>query len=129
MKAFLRVGDGPAQVRGARALDAVPEMEDLFEAGGCGPEHVAALASVVRDIDPEVLAAGAGKLLAEQAADLAPDDFKRAAGRIRDHFDPDAADRRTPPTAADQLADCRTGPWTTWSRCRACSTPTPANCS
>jgi hypothetical protein len=94
LKAFLRVGDGHAQVRGARALAAVPEMKALFESGGCGPEHVAALVSVVRDIDPDVLAAGAGKLLAEQAADLAPDDFKRAAVRIRDHFDPAAADRR-----------------------------------
>jgi len=43
LKAFLRVGDGHAQVRGARALKAVPEMADLFASGGCGPEHVAAL--------------------------------------------------------------------------------------
>src|SRR6187551_2809987 len=33
LKAFLRVGDAPAQVRGARALAAVPEMRELFEAG------------------------------------------------------------------------------------------------
>src|SRR4029079_4179808 len=34
LKAFLRVCDGHAQVRGARALSAVPEMKQLFEAGG-----------------------------------------------------------------------------------------------
>jgi len=51
-------------------------------------------ASVVRDIDPDALAAGVGKLLAEQAGELAPDDFKRAAVKIRDHLDPAAADRR-----------------------------------
>src|SRR3954471_19835637 len=56
LKAFLRVGDGSAQVRGARALKAVPEMKDLFEAGGCGPEHVTALAKVACDLDPEVIA-------------------------------------------------------------------------
>src|SRR5688572_33112852 len=43
LKAFLRVGDGPAQVRGAKALSVVPQMRSLFEAGGCGPEHVAGL--------------------------------------------------------------------------------------
>jgi hypothetical protein len=94
LKAFLRVGDGPAVVRGARALAVVPEMRQLFEQGGCGPEHVTALGSVAFDIDPEVIAQGAGKLLAEQAAELDPKCFRQAAERIRDHFDPDAADRR-----------------------------------
>src|SRR5688572_27564448 len=37
LKAFLRVGDGHAQVRGAKALAVVPEMAQLFEQGGCGP--------------------------------------------------------------------------------------------
>jgi hypothetical protein len=94
LKAFLRVEDGPAQVRGAKALAAVPEMKQLFESGGCGPEHVTALASVAADIDPEAIANGAGKLLAEQAAELDPKSFRQAAERIRDYFDPEAADRK-----------------------------------
>jgi hypothetical protein len=40
LTAFLRVGDGPAQVRAAKALSAVPEMKALFGSGGCGPDHV-----------------------------------------------------------------------------------------
>src|SRR6266508_3608335 len=59
-----------------------------------GQAQVRAVAAVVPDITPEVLAAGAGKLLAEQATQLAPGPLRHAAVHIRDHFDPDAAERR-----------------------------------
>jgi hypothetical protein len=42
-----------------------------------------------------VLAGGADKLLAEQATALGPSAARRAALRVRDHFDPEAAERRT----------------------------------
>src|SRR6266540_2286307 len=66
LRSRLRISDGQAQVRAA---------------------------AVVPDITPEVLAAGAGKLLAEQATQLAPGPLRHAAIHIRDHFDPDAAER------------------------------------
>src|SRR6266508_123191 len=48
----------------------------------------------ISDGAAQVLAAGAGKLLAEQATQLAPGPLRHAAIHIRDHFDPDAAERR-----------------------------------
>src|SRR5262245_58437051 len=67
MRGLLRVGDAGVQVRSAMALGRTPAVREAYERGECGPEHVAALATVVRDISDEVLAAGADKLLAEQA--------------------------------------------------------------
>src|SRR6266540_2616469 len=72
LRSRLRMSDGQAQVRAAAAVRQVPVV-----------------AAVVPDIAPEVLAAGAGKLLAEQATQLAPGPLRHAAIHIRDHFDPD----------------------------------------
>src|SRR6266545_4273841 len=66
LRSRLRMSDGQAQVRAAAAVRQVPEL----------------------------VAAGAGKLLAEQATQLAPGPLRHAAIHIRDHFDPDAAQRR-----------------------------------
>ena len=52
------------------------------------------MVAVVDDIPSEVLAGGVDKLLAEQALLCDPGAFRRAALQIRDHVDPDAAERR-----------------------------------
>src|SRR6266542_1191965 len=75
-------------------LRGVPELATAYAAGQVSHAQVSVVAAVVPDIAPEVLAAGAGKLLAEQASQLAPGPLRHAAIHIRDHFDPDAAQRR-----------------------------------
>ncbi len=94
LRSRLRISDGQAQVRAAAAVRQVPELECVYAAGDISFQHASVVAAVLPDIDPEVLAAGAGKLLAEQASQLAPGPLRHAAIHIRDHFDPDAAQRR-----------------------------------
>ena len=94
MKGHLRTGDGGVQVRAAKALALTPEVAAVYERGECSLEHVNAVVAVVDDIPPEVLAGGVDKLLAEQALLWDPAAFRRAALQIRDHVDPDAAERR-----------------------------------
>src|SRR6266545_2695812 len=94
LRSRLRMSDGQAQVRAAAAAREVPELATAYAAGQVSHAQVSVVAAVVPDIDPEVLAAGAGKLLAEQATQLAPGPLRHAAIHIRDHFDPDAAQRR-----------------------------------
>src|SRR6266542_605951 len=72
LRSRLRMSDGQAQVRAAAAARQVPELETIYAAGEVSYAQVSVVASVVPDIDPEVLAAGAGKLLAEQGL-LDPD--------------------------------------------------------
>src|SRR5258705_2613422 len=45
-------------------------------------------------MDDEAMAAGAEKLLVDEATHSTPTSFVRAATKIRDHLDPDAAQRR-----------------------------------
>jgi Domain of unknown function (DUF222)/HNH endonuclease len=94
LRSRLRISDGAAQVRAAQAVRQVPEVDAAYQAGEISYQHVSVVAAVLPDVEPEVLAAGAGKLLAEQAAQLAPGRLRHAAVRIRDHFDPEAAERR-----------------------------------
>jgi hypothetical protein len=94
LRSRLRTGDGRTRVRAAHALTMLPELAAAYQRGEVSLAHVSVAAQVVDDIHPDVLAAGAGKLLAEQATEAPPAVFRRAATRIRDHFDPDAADRR-----------------------------------
>src|SRR6266540_3455912 len=94
LRSRLRISDGAAQLRAAVAVRQVPELETAYVAGDVSFQHASVVASVLPDIEPEVLAAGAGKLLAEQATQLAPGPLRHAAIHIRDHFDPDAAERR-----------------------------------
>src|SRR6266545_7692367 len=72
LRSRLRISDGQAQVRAAAAVRGVPELETIYAAGEVSYAQVSEVASVVPDIDPEVLAAGAGKLLAEQAQPARP---------------------------------------------------------
>src|SRR5262245_7352887 len=95
LRTRLRMGDTGTQVRVATALTDLPHIADAYARGELSHAHVAALTEVTRDIHPEMLAAGADKLLAEQATTLAPAAARRMATRVRDHFDPDAAERRT----------------------------------
>jgi hypothetical protein len=95
LRCRLRLGDAGAQVRVAKALQGLPHVAEAYGRGEMSFAHAAAITEVARDIQPEALAAGADKLLAEQATTLGPAATRRAAVRIRDHFDPDAAERRT----------------------------------
>jgi Domain of unknown function (DUF222)/HNH endonuclease len=94
LRSRLRMSDGQAQLRAAAAVRGVPELECAYAAGQVSYAQVSVVAAVLPDIAPEVLAAGAGKLLAEQATQLAPGPLRHVAARIRDHFDPEAAERR-----------------------------------
>jgi hypothetical protein len=90
----LRVGDATVKVRSAAVLDRLPGVAAAFAAGQINDAHVAVIAKVAADISDEAMHAGAEKLLVEQARELAPTKFTQVATRIRDHLDPDAADRR-----------------------------------
>src|SRR6266511_2691427 len=94
LRSRLRMSDGAAQVRAASAVRQVPELAAAYAAGEVSYAQVSVVTAVVPDIAPGVLAAGAGKLLAEQATELAPGPLRHAAVRVRDHFDPEAAERR-----------------------------------
>jgi Domain of unknown function (DUF222)/HNH endonuclease len=94
LRSRLRMSDGQAQLRAAATARAVPQVGETYDRGEISLAHVSVIAAVVPDIEPQVLEAGAGKLLAEQASTLAPGPLRHAAVRIRDHFDPEAAERR-----------------------------------
>lgn len=94
LTARLRTADAGKHVRAARALAVSPQVAAAYGRGQIGLDHVDQVAAVVDDIPAPLLAAGVDKLFAEQATQLTPKLFRRAAERIRDHFDPDAADRR-----------------------------------
>jgi hypothetical protein len=95
LRCRLRLGDAPTQIRVATALPGLPHVADAYGRGEMSFAHAAAITEVASDIQPEVLAGGADKLLAELATALGPSAARRAALRVRDHFDPEAAERRT----------------------------------
>src|SRR6266540_2618434 len=107
-------------------LEALSDGQQLavaYAAGQVSYAQVSVVAPVVPDIAPEVLAAGAGKLLAEQAIQLAPGPLRQVAARIRDHFEPDAAERRARQRKEERwLSVART--FDAPSRCRGCRTQT-----
>jgi hypothetical protein len=102
LRCRLRLGDAGAQVRVAKALQGLPHVADAYGRGEMSFAHAAAITEVASDIGAEALAAGADKLLAEQAAALGPAATRRAAVRVRDYFDPEAAERRTRRVFADR---------------------------
>jgi hypothetical protein len=95
LRCRLRLGDAPAQIRVAKALSRLPHVSEAYGRGEISFAHTAAITEVSREIQSEVLAGGADKLLAEQAAALGPAATRRAAVRVRDHFEPAAAERHT----------------------------------
>src|SRR6266540_3821149 len=105
LRSRLRISDGQAQVRAAAAARRVPELETIYAAGEVSCAQVSVVASVVPDIDPEVLAAGAGRLLAEQAQ---PARSWSAAARRHPHqgsFRPRRRAAAGPTTAGGTLAE------------------------
>jgi Domain of unknown function (DUF222)/HNH endonuclease len=102
LRCRLRLGDAGTQIRVATALDRLPHVHQAYQRGDLSYAHAAAITDTARDIHPDVLAASADKLLAEQASTLTPAATRRAAVRVRDHFDPDAAARRTARLYADR---------------------------
>ena len=91
-----RLHDGGAttKVRSSVALARLPLVAAAFATGHLTDEHVEIIAKVAVDITDAALAAGAEQLLLDEARRQAPKPFTRAATRIRDHLDPEAADRR-----------------------------------
>jgi hypothetical protein len=81
------------------------EVAAAFGRGEISFTHAHIAAKTAKDLDWQVLAGGADKLLAEQAAVYAPAVFARAALRIRDHFNPDAADKGGRHPELDQWLD------------------------
>jgi hypothetical protein len=94
LRCRLRRGDAAAHLRAAAVLERVPEVAEAYARGEIGLGHVEVVARVLPDLDPAVVAAGAGKLLAEQAAMSCPRVLARAAVRIHDHFTPATAGER-----------------------------------
>ena len=98
----VRIHDASARVGAAVVLDRLPRVAAAFAAGEISEAHVAVITKVARDICDEAMAAGAEDLLVEQARQLAPTKFGQAATRIRDHLDPEAAQRRRRHRLADR---------------------------
>ena len=90
----LHDGDATTKVKSSVQLHRLPLITAAFARGELTDQHVDIIARVARDITDEAMAAGAEALLLDEARKLAPKRFEQAAGRIRDHLDPDAADRR-----------------------------------
>src|SRR6266511_771070 len=115
LRSRLRISDGQAQVRAAAAVRQMPELECVYAAGDISFQHASVVAAVLPDIDPEVLAAGAGKLLAEQASQLAPGPLRHGAVAVQGVLDPDGGElllntltALMPPTAAARPAHAST---------------------
>src|SRR6266540_5314878 len=105
LRSRLRMSDGQARVRAAAAARQVSELETIYAAGEGSYAQVSVVASVVPDSDPEVLAAGAGRLLAEQAQPARPG---AAAARRHPHqgsFRPRRRAAAGPTTAGGTLAE------------------------
>jgi len=90
----LHDGAATAKVKSSVALARLPRVAAAFAAGELTDRHVQVIARVAGDISDEALAGGAEELLVAQARQLAPTAFVAVAERIRDHLDPEAAERR-----------------------------------
>jgi Domain of unknown function (DUF222) len=95
LRSRLHAGGAGPRAQVAKALADLPEVAAAFERGEISFTHAHIATKTARDLDPAVLAGGVDKLLAEQAAEQPPARFADAAVRIRDHYNPDAADRRS----------------------------------
>jgi Domain of unknown function (DUF222)/HNH endonuclease len=105
LRSRLHAGGAAPRVQVAKALADLPDVAAAFDRGEISFTHARIAAKTARDLDPEALDGGVGKLLAEQAAAHPPAVFARAALRIRDHFNPDAADKRGRHPELDQWLD------------------------
>ncbi len=90
----LRLGEAGTHVRVAVDLRRLPHVAAAYGRGELSFAHVAALTEVAQDIHPNILAAGADQVLADHATTMPPGPARRMAMRVRDHFDPAAAQRR-----------------------------------
>jgi Domain of unknown function (DUF222) len=95
LRSRLHAGGAGPRVQVAKALRDLPAVAAAFAGGEISFAHAQIAAKAARDLDREVLAGGADKLLAEEACAQPPGKFAEAAVRIRDHFNPDAADKHT----------------------------------
>jgi Domain of unknown function (DUF222) len=95
LRSRLHAGNVGQRVQVAKALRELPELAAAFEQGEITFAHAQIAVKAAKDLDPVVLAGGADKLLAEEACAQPPGKFADAAAQIRDHFNPDAADKRT----------------------------------
>jgi Domain of unknown function (DUF222) len=95
LRSRLHAGNVGQRVQVATAMRELPAVAAAFERGEITFAHARIAAKAARDLDPVVLAAGADKLLAEEACAQPPARFAEAAAQIRDHFNPDAADKRS----------------------------------
>ncbi len=93
LRSRLHAGGAAPRVQVAKALRELPEVAAAFGRGEISFTHAHIAAKTARDLEPAALGGGVDKLLAEQAVEHPPAVFGRAALRIRDHFNPDAADR------------------------------------
>jgi hypothetical protein len=93
LRSRLHAGAAGPRVQVAKALRDLPEVQAAFQRGEISFTHARIAAKTAKDLDPAVLAAGVDKLLAEQAGEQPPAKFGEAATQIRDHFNPDAADK------------------------------------
>jgi Domain of unknown function (DUF222)/HNH endonuclease len=106
LRSRLHAGGAGPRVQVAKTLrDDLPEVAAAFDRGEISFTHARIAATTAKDLKPEMLAGGVDKLLAEQATEHAPAVFARAALRIRDHFNPDAADKRNKHPELDQWLD------------------------
>jgi Domain of unknown function (DUF222)/HNH endonuclease len=106
LRSRLRAGGAGPRVQVAKALrEDLPEVAAAFGRGEISFTHARIAATTAKDLDRQVLAGGVDKLLAEQACEHAPAVFARAALRIREHFNPDAAHRRDKHPQLDQWLD------------------------
>jgi hypothetical protein len=105
LRSRLHAGNASPRVQVAKALEDLPEVAAAFDRGEISFTHAHIAAKTARDLDRQVLAAGVDKLLAGQAVEHPPAVFGRAAERIRDHFNPDAADKDGRHRHLDQWLD------------------------
>jgi Domain of unknown function (DUF222) len=95
LRSRLRAGGAGPRVQVAKTLrEDLPEVAAAFGRGDISFTHARIAATTAKDLDRQLLAGGVDKLLAEQATEHAPAVFGRAALRIREHFNPDAAGKR-----------------------------------
>jgi Domain of unknown function (DUF222)/HNH endonuclease len=106
LRSRLHAGGAGPRVQVAKTLrEDLPEVAAAFERGEISFTHARIAATTAKDLDRQLLAGGVDKLLAEQATEHAPAVFARAALRIHDHFNPDAAHRRDKHPQLEQWLD------------------------
>jgi hypothetical protein len=95
LRSRLHAGNVGQRVQVAKAMRDLPEVAAVFEQGEISFAHAQIATKAARDLDRKVLAGGEDKLLAQEAVGQPPGRFAEAAVQIRDHFNADAADKRT----------------------------------